>query len=214
MAAGLVGAAILGLRATIRIEPLHAERYRDLKARGVPFIFALWHGRMMLPILAHRHQGVVTMASRSKDGEIIARWLERNGYVALRGSTTRGGGAALKEMIRQVRAGRPGALTVDGPRGPARVVQPGVVELARMTKGWILPITYASRRPRFLASWDRYLVPYPFSGNVVVYGEPFPIPEAMTDEEAVGRIAAALDAITREADAAAGIRPPPPWEAV
>ncbi len=162
LAAGLVGTAILGLRATIRIEERHAERHRELRARGVPFAFALWHGRMVLPILVHRHEGVVTMASRSKDGEIIALWLARNGYVAARGSTTRGGGTALMEMLVEMRTGRPGALTVDGPKGPPRVVQPGILRLVRETGAWILPISGASSRPRFLRSWDRFLVPCRF----------------------------------------------------
>ncbi|MEP6993261.1 MAG: lysophospholipid acyltransferase family protein [Acidobacteriota bacterium] len=211
LAAGVVGGAILGLRATISIAPLHAERYRDLKSRRVPFVFALWHGRMVLPILLHRHQGVVTMASQSKDGEIIARWLVKNGFLAARGSTTRGGGAALMEMIRQVGAGHPAALTVDGPKGPPRVVQPGILRLTRETGAWILPISGASERPRFLRSWDRYLVPRPFSRNVVSYGEPFPVPETMPDEEACRRIGEALDAATLEADAAVGVVPPEPW---
>ena len=145
------------------------------------------------------------MASQSKDGEWIARWLEANGYVVVRGSTTRGGSQALREMVRQVRSGRNAALTVDGPRGPARVVAPGVVQLARLTGAWILPITSSSSRARFLRSWDRYLVPAPFSRSVVVYGEPFPIPPELSDGAACERIALALDAATAEADAAAGI---------
>jgi lysophospholipid acyltransferase (LPLAT)-like uncharacterized protein len=209
---GLVGGWILGLRATIRIEEIHPERERELKGRGVPFVYTLWHGRMVLPILAHLHEGIVTMASRSKDGEIIARWLLRNGYIPARGSTRKGGAAALQEMIELVRAGHAAALTIDGPKGPPRVVQPGVVRLARETGAWILPFTGSSTRPWFLKSWDRYLVPKPFSRNVVVYGEPFAVPPEMTDAEAMARIAGAVDAITREADEATGITPPPPWE--
>ena len=166
---------------------------------------------MYLSIQAHRGEGIVTMASRSKDGEVIARWLERNGYVVARGSTSRGGGAALREMVRAMRLGRHGALTVDGPRGPARVVQPGVVELARLTGAWILPISFSSRRPRFLSSWDRYLVPLPFSENVVAYGEPFEIGREVAAAEAERRIADALDQTTRDADAAMGITPPAVW---
>jgi hypothetical protein len=211
IASAAVGTAILGLRATIRVEERHAERHRDLRARGVPFAFALWHGRMVLPILAHRHEGIVTMASRSQDGEIIALWLSRNGYVAARGSTTRGGGAALREMLQEMRAGRPGALTVDGPKGPPRVVQPGIVRLVREAGAWVLPVSGASTRPRFLASWDRFLVPLPLSRNVVTYGEPFLLAESLPEEEASRRIADALDAATREADAAVGVSPPPPW---
>ena len=204
----LVGAAIVLHRATLKVERLHFEHYLGVKARGVPILFTLWHGRMFLSIQAHRREGIVTMASQSKDGEIIAGWLERNGYVVVRGSTTRGGSQALREMVRHVRSGRNAALTVDGPKGPARVVAPGVVQLARLTGAWILPITSSSSRPRFLRSWDRYLLPGPFSKNVVAYGEPFPVSDEMTDEAAISRIASALDAVTAEADASAGIAAP------
>jgi len=209
--ARLAGISIAALRASVRTERLHFERYLELRGRGVPILFALWHGRMFLPIQAHRHQGIVTMASQSQDGEIIARWLDRNGYVVVRGSTSRGGGQALRRMVRQVRSGRHAALTVDGPKGPPRVVQQGVVQLARMTGAWILPITYASFGPRFLSSWDRYLLPGPFSRNLIAYGETFPITETTSDEDAALRIGSAIDAATREADAAAGVSPPPPW---
>lgn len=207
--ARLAGISIALLRGTLRVERLHFERYLELRARGVPILFSLWHGRMFLPIQAHRHQGIVTMASQSEDGEIIARWLEKNGYRVVRGSTSRGGGEALRQMVRQVRSGRHAALTVDGPKGPPRVVQPGVLQLARLTGAWILPITYSSVRPRFFQSWDRYLLPKPFSRNVVAYGEPFPVPDQLGDEAALSKIAAAIDAATAEADQTTGITPPP-----
>lgn len=207
----LAGAILFLHRATLKVERIHFERYLGLKARGVPILFALWHGRMFLSIQAHRHEGIVTMASRSRDGEIIAGWLERNGYSVVRGSTTRGGSEALREMVRRIRSGRSGALTVDGPTGPPREVQPGIVQLARMTGGWILPITSSSARARFLASWDRYLLPMPFSRNVVVYGEPFPVGPEESDLQAQERVARALDDATHEADDAAGITPPEVW---
>ncbi len=209
--ARLVGASLFVHRATLRVERLHYEHYLGLKARGVPTLFALWHGRMFLSIQAHRREGIVTMASQSKDGRIIALWLERNGYRVVRGSTTRGGSQALREMVRHVRSGRHAALTVDGPNGPPRLVQPGVVQLARLTGAWVLPITSSSSRPRFLASWDRYLLPLPFSRNVVAYGEPFPIERDVSDANVLTRIASALDAATEEADRAVGITPPPVW---
>jgi hypothetical protein len=207
----LAGWVLFLHRATLTVERVHFDRYLELKARGVPILFALWHGRMFLSIQAHRHEGIVTMASRSKDGAIIAGWLERNGYSVVRGSSTRGGSEALREMVRRIRSGRAAALTVDGPTGPPRRVQPGIVELARLTGGWILPITSSSARPRFLASWDGYLVPRPFSRNVVLYGEPFSIDPTLTDVEAKERIATALDEVTREADLVTGIKPPEVW---
>jgi len=209
--ARVAGVSIALLRSTLRIERRHFERYAEVRARGVPILFSLWHGRMFVPIQVHRNEGIVTMASRSADGEIIALWLARNGYRPVRGSSTRGGSEALRAMVREVRAGRNAALTVDGPTGPPRVVRPGVVELARLTGAWILPMSYASSRPRFLASWDRYLVPMPFSRNVVVWGEAFAIPEDWSDETAAAKIASALDGATREADEAVGVAPPPPW---
>lgn len=207
----LAGGVLFLHRATLTVERVHFERYLELKARGVPILFALWHGRMFLSIQAHRHEGIVTMASRSQDGAIIAGWLERNGYSVVRGSSTRGGSEALREMVRRIRSGRSAALTVDGPTGPPRRVQPGIVELARLTGGWILPITSSSARPRFLASWDRYLVPLPFSRNVVLYGDPFPVADQVPEREALERIAGALDEATREADMVTGITPPDVW---
>src|SRR5262249_17553981 len=183
--ARLVGGFLLLYRATLRVQVRKREHYLALRERGVPILFALWHGRMLLPIQEHRRQGIVTMASQSKDGEIIAGWLTANGYVVVRGSTTRGGGQAFREMVRFVRSGRHAALTVDGPKGPPRVVQPGVVELARLTGAWILPITSSSARPRFLKSWDRYLLPRLFAKCVVLYGEPFSIEANLSDSEAI-----------------------------
>ena len=204
----LMGLGITLLRATLRVEVLHGRHYTELQARGVPILFALWHGRMFLPIDAHRHQSIVTMASKSLDGDIVARWLEKNGYLVTRGSTSRGGSEALRRMVRQVRLGHNVALTVDGPRGPVHVVQAGVVRLARITGAWILPITFSSSWPLFLRSWDRYLLPKPFSKNVVAYGEPFAVSEQMPDEAALEKIRASLDEVTAAADKVAGIIPP------
>jgi hypothetical protein len=212
IASGLIGGGILGLRATIRIEEIHMERERGLRAKGVPFIYTLWHGRMVLCILAHLHEDIVTMASRSKDGEIIARWLERNGYVAVRGSTGKGGREALQEMVDYIGAGHRAALTIDGPKGPPRAAQLGILQLARKSGAWILPYSSACSRPYFLKSWDRYLAPKPFSKCVVVYGEPFQVPPEMSSREALQRIGTAVDEVTREADRAVGVVPPPPWE--
>ena len=200
-------AAIALLRASLRVELLHSEYYADLRSRRVPILLSLWHGRMFLPIDAHRMQGIVTMASKSADGDIITGWLESHGYTVVRGSSTRGGSDALRRMVYHVRAGRMAALTVDGPKGPARVVQPGVVRLARLTGAWILPISFSSSWPLFFRSWDRYLIPKPFSRNFVSYGAPFPIGAELSDEVALAKIGTAIDETTEEADNKAGICP-------
>jgi lysophospholipid acyltransferase (LPLAT)-like uncharacterized protein len=214
IAAGAATAAVSTLLrvydATWRIESVHGERWSRLRASGDPYVFALWHGRMLVPIWIHRGQRVATMASKSKDGEVIARWLGGHGYVPVRGSTNKGGARGIVALARLVRRGHAAALTVDGPKGPPRVVQEGIVTLARRTGAWILPVSGAATRPRFLKSWDRYLVPKAFSRNFVVYAEPFRI-AGDDDAAACARIKAGIDAATAEADALAGVVPPPPW---
>ena len=209
-ASAAVSAALHGILATGRLEPVHEERFHALRSKGEPYVFALWHGRMLLPIWRHRGQGVATMASKSKDGEVIARWLEKNGYFAVRGSTNKGGARGIVVLKRYLEAGHPAALTVDGPKGPPRVVQEGIVTLARRTRAWILPVSAGTTRPRFLRSWDRYLVPMPFSRSFVTYGEPFRL-GGESDVDALAKIARAIDGATEEADRLAGVTPPEPW---
>ena len=207
-------AAVSGLLrsydATWRTERVHGERWIGLRDSGEPFVFALWHGRMLVPIWTHRGERVATMASKSKDGEIIARWLSGHGYVPVRGSTRKGGARGVVHLARLVASGHPAALTVDGPKGPPRVVQEGIVTLARRAGAWILPISFGATRPRFLKSWDRYLVPKAFSRNFVVYGEPYRIGRE-TDGAACARIKEGIDGATAEGDALAGVTPPSPW---
>jgi lysophospholipid acyltransferase (LPLAT)-like uncharacterized protein len=205
-----VSSALRALSATWRAEFVDDRYYRELLAAREPFVIPLWHGRMLLPIWYYRHEAMATMASRSGDGAIIARFLEKNGFLVARGSTSHGGGRALAQILDWMRAGHPAAVTVDGPKGPPRVVQSGIVSLLRKTNGWVLPITGSASRPRFLKSWDRYLVPKAFSRTVVVIAQPFRV-IGESDEEAAAHIGRELDRITAEADRRAGITPPPPW---
>lgn len=150
------------------------------------------------------------MASKSKDGEIISRWLENHGYFAVRGSTNKGGARGIVLLKRYLEAGHAAALTVDGPKGPPRVVQEGILTLARRSGAWVLPVSAGTTRPRFLRSWDRYLVPLPFSRSIVTYGEPFRL-GSESDPEALAKIGRAIDEATEEADRLAGVDPPQPW---
>jgi lysophospholipid acyltransferase (LPLAT)-like uncharacterized protein len=214
LAAAATSAAISALLRveafTWRSEVVHEEHWLRLRERRERFVFALWHGRMLVPIWRHRGQSVATMASKSKDGEIIARWLAGHGYLPLRGSTNKGGARGIVHLARYVERGHPAALTVDGPKGPPRVVQEGVATLVRRTGAWLLPVSAGATRSRFLRSWDRYLVPKAFSKNIVVYGEPFRVGHE-TNAEICDRLKEALDAATAEADRRSGVTPPPPW---
>lgn len=205
-----ISAMLRLLSATWKTRTAGEEHWHKLRDSGEPFVYALWHGRMLLPIWRHRGEGVATMASKSQDGEIIARWLARNGYFVVRGSTNRGGARGIVRLMRSLQEGRGVALTVDGPKGPPRVVQEGLLLLARKSHAWILPVSASATRPRFLKSWDRYLLPKPFSRNTVIYGEPFRL-RRETDPEAAARVKDAIDSITAEADRRAGVTAPPPW---
>jgi lysophospholipid acyltransferase (LPLAT)-like uncharacterized protein len=209
-AATAVSALLRALDLTWHTEAVHKERHDRLRASGDPIVFAVWHGRMLVPIWRHRGQSIATMASKSRDGEIIARWLAAHGYLPVRGSTNKGGARGIIHLMRCLAQGHPVALTVDGPKGPPRIVQEGIATLARRSDAWILPVSAGATRPRFLRSWDRYLVPKAFSKNFVVYGEPFRLGHE-TNAIACERIKAGIDAATAEADRLAGVTPPAPW---
>jgi len=152
-----------------------AERYDEITRQGRQPILALWHGHILPGLHYFRHRGVVVITSQNFDGEWIARILHRFGFGTARGSTSRGGARALVQLRRDLAAGRPAAFTVDGPRGPARVVQPGVVFLAGATGQPILPYHIESDRHWTLNSWDRTQIPKPFSTVALVFGEPIAV---------------------------------------
>lgn len=203
LAAPVVGA----LGRTYRWIEDGAEYLAAVEASGRQPILALWHGRILPATLYFRDRGVVALTSQNFDGEWIARLMRRFGYAQARGSTSRGGARALVEMKRALEAGRPVAFTVDGPRGPARVVQPGAVWLAAATGQPILPFHIEASRAWTARSWDRTMVPKPGARLAMAIGAPLEIasdtsPAAI--EAGRVRLHAALEAL--EADAAARLR--------
>lgn len=154
---------IAGLCRTVtwRLEGIH--HYDEAIRSGRPPIMAFWHGRILSGTWAFRHRGIVVMASANFDGQWISRIIERFGYGSAPGSTSRGGVRALLELKRSIERGRPVAFTLDGPRGPARVAQPGAVWLAGATGSPILAFHAEASRYWTMRSWDRTQVPKPFS---------------------------------------------------
>jgi lysophospholipid acyltransferase (LPLAT)-like uncharacterized protein len=196
LAGRTVGALLRTWRLTVRVQS------RNGGVRKPPYVLALWHGRVIGSIMDNYDCGCVTMASRSSDGALAAGIVEQLGITAARGSSSRGGREALTEMEDMVRSGVPfAALTVDGPRGPWREVKPGVLALARRLSVPLIPITFSCRRTWVLRSWDRMVLPKPFSRVVVGYGDPFP-PERLAGEThaVLGEIAAAIDGLTAALD--------------
>jgi lysophospholipid acyltransferase (LPLAT)-like uncharacterized protein len=162
--------SVLGRTWSWRVEG--AEHYDAVLAAGRQPILALWHGRILPATLYFQHRGIVAMTSENFDGEWIARIHARFGYRAARGSTSRGARKAMVQLVREVEQGRPVAFTVDGPRGPARVAQAGAVWLARATGNPVVPFHAEASSAWTAHSWDRTLVPKPFSTIAFVIGEP------------------------------------------
>ncbi|HQR46251.1 MAG TPA: DUF374 domain-containing protein [Thermoanaerobaculia bacterium] len=193
-------------RATLRIRLVGREHWDAMADSGRPVLFALWHQRMLPPIFFRAFSGDVTMASKSRDGDVIAGFLFFWGFKVARGSSSRAGGEALRRMLLEKRDGAPAAdLTTDGPRGPARRSKAGVALLAAALGTPALPVGSSSTRPKFIDSWDRYMVPLPFSRCVVLVGPPVVRADGEGDESFLRRLDAAIDAATDEADRLCGV---------
>jgi lysophospholipid acyltransferase (LPLAT)-like uncharacterized protein len=178
--------ALEALARTWRVEVTGAEHLGAVAAG--PFIFALWH-RTLVPLLWwHRQRGIAILVSRHRDGELVAGAARRLGYRTVRGSSTRGGAAGYRGVLRAVRGGAAVAITPDGPAGPAGVVKPGVVHAARRARVPILPVSAAADSAWHLRSWDRLLLPRPFATVRIAYGPPLVVPAG--GEAAAGRLLA------------------------
>jgi len=171
--AAAVGAALVGALATTwRIRVRGAEHLRALRDARQPFVFVLWHSRILPLLFHHRREDVVLLISRHRDGGYLADLAERWGYRSVRGSTKRGGEVGLLGIVRALEGGAVVAVTPDGPRGPARRVQPGAVAAAQHAGVPLLPIGAQPSAAWWLRSWDRLCIPKPFAAIDVVYGAP------------------------------------------
>ena len=164
-----------------RVEGLH--HYDAIVASGRQPVMAFWHGRILPATFYFRGRGIVVITSENFDGEWIARIIERFGYGTARGSTTRGGKRAMLQLRRDMESGRPAGFTVDGPRGPARVAQPGAIWLAKTTGNPVLPFHLEASSHWSLRSWDRTQIPKPFTRVALAVGEPMDVPTDASDEQ-------------------------------
>jgi lysophospholipid acyltransferase (LPLAT)-like uncharacterized protein len=168
---------------TVRFEVEGVEHWEAASRDGKLPIYTFWHNRVFLGTYFFRKRGIVIMASRSFDGEYIARFIQRFGYGAARGSSTRGATGALVEMVRLMRAGYPAGFSIDGPKGPRYVAKMGSVLLAKKTGNPILPFTLiAERFWEVKNSWDRFQIPKPFTRALVTIAPPIDV-SAEADEE-------------------------------
>ena len=180
LAGTLAALLIRALGRTLRLRIEGGDRLAAV--RGGPFLFLVWHGRILLPIHRHRDERVIGMVSLSKDGDLTARILAGLGYDTVRGSSSRGGKQAFHTMLDGLAKGRPGAVIPDGPRGPARELKPGSLYLAQQAGVKLLPLGASARPALRLKSWDRFLIPRPFARAALVYGEPVEVPRDASTE--------------------------------
>ena len=188
---------------TMRIRVVDFEKARaEIESRR--FIFAFWHSRILMVSYLYKGWGVAALVSSSKDGEIMAQILKRQGQETIRGSTSRHGVQALARLIKVLKEEiRPGAVVPDGPRGPRFKVQPGVITLAQKTGYPIVPLSYSAERIKIFASWDRFMLPYPFTKGSVIYGTPISVLcklDAETRELYRARLEEELNRITKKVD--------------
>lgn len=207
MVPAISAAAVAALGATLRVRASGVEPLRPLWRARRPLIYAVWHGRILIvPWLNARlreREGarcVRVLASRSRDGELVAAFVRRFGLDVVRGSSSRGGAAALRALARAVRAGEDVAVVPDGPRGPACRLQAGIIALAAATGAPIVPLGVAARPARRLASWDRFMVPAPFARCAVVFGAALDVGRDADRETQRARVERALQDVTDAAD--------------
>jgi lysophospholipid acyltransferase (LPLAT)-like uncharacterized protein len=208
--AGLLSAVAAGfirtLRATVRLRHHGDARLREQERAGEHFILAFWHRHLLLMPYSYRGRRISVLVSQSRDGELIARTVARLGIDSSRGSSSRGGAAGLRSLLRKAEEGYDVAFTPDGPRGPAKEVQPGVI-LAAAATGWpIWPVALAATRCRRLRSWDRFVVPLPLGTVHLVYGDPLRVERRGDPAAAAAELKRRLDAAEAEAERWAGRR--------
>jgi lysophospholipid acyltransferase (LPLAT)-like uncharacterized protein len=190
------------LARTLRLRVEGREHMDAVITSGRPYIVSFWHGRILPLALYFRGLGIVVITSENFDGEWIARIIGRLGYGTARGSSSRNARAATLQLVRDIRAGRPTAFTLDGPRGPARVAKPGAVWLAGATGAPLLPIHAECERSWSLRSWDRTQIPKPFSRVHMVVGPPIELPRGLSEgaqAQACRELEAVLEGLRRRA---------------
>jgi len=189
---------------TMRIRVIGEEK---LKGYSGGKIIAGWHGRTFLAAIYFRNRGYYTLISHSRDGEMQYGIFRRFGFKTVRGSTGRGGARAAAECAKLLKENHTFVWTPDGPRGPSQRVQKGVLWLAQKGNALIFPAASSARPRKILSSWDRYMIPYPFSKGIILIGDPISVSENLDEEDLsklAGRLEHELNVLQEEAEKALG----------
>ncbi|MEO7795518.1 MAG: lysophospholipid acyltransferase family protein [Thermoanaerobaculia bacterium] len=195
---------IRGLASTVDMHFHDDSIVRSWEAEKRPYILAFWHRYLILMCYAWRGTRMSVLVSQSWDGELTSQTLAHLGIGTSRGSSTRGGAVAMRDLLRQARSGSDLTITPDGPKGPPCKVQPGVIVAAAMTGLPIQPVALGASRRKLLRSWDRMLVPLPGARLDYVFGAPVTIAPKSSIDAGVEQLEAALVALDRRAEALSG----------
>jgi len=192
---------ILFIGATSKIKIAEENTLTGLKKNNKGVIFAFWHGHQFMPIYYYRNKNCWTMTSKSRDGDLQTRIIEGLGYRTVRGSSTKDGASAMTSLLKNAGREADYAAAVDGPRGPYHEVKPGIFYVAQKTGKPILPIGVAVKtRHIFSKSWDKYILPMPFTKCVVLCGKPVWVDEKMDVEQISKILKNAIDDATQKAE--------------
>lgn len=171
---------------TLRLRMENEQVWLDHLRDGGAVILCCWHQQFfsfMAEFRKYRHLKPGLMISRSREGTLVSGVAHRMGWLAVRGSSARGGVAATREMINHIREHRLGAHIVDGPRGPIGVVKKGIVHMARETGAVVVPVYAEANRAWTFKSWDRFFIPKPFTRVRVRFGETIELPPSGGPDE-------------------------------
>ena len=173
------------------------EHLEAARKERTSFVFVLWHSRILPLLYLHRHEDIVLLVSRHRDGGYLVDLAEQWGYRSVRGSSKRGGEAGLLGIVRALQGGAVAAVTPDGPQGPAERVKPGAIAAAQHSGAVLLPIGARTRSAWWIQSWDRLCIPRPFARIDVSYGRPVAVaPGKDNVRRAVPELERALQAVT------------------
>ncbi len=184
MTVGLLGKFLVWFLGVSARKTIRGEKtYIRLRKNQKPVIIILWHGRILFASYFFKDRNITALVSPSRDGEIISHILLRWGYKLLRGSSSHSVVNEWKKMKRLMEKGGQLIIVADGPKGPAEKMKPGAVKLAQETGAYLVPFSYSAKNKKHLKSWDRFLLFYPFTKLIAVYGKPIKIKPGLEPPE-------------------------------
>jgi lysophospholipid acyltransferase (LPLAT)-like uncharacterized protein len=148
----------------------------DARRHAPHLIFAFWHGRMLPLSYGYRNRSIHVLASQHRDGELMGQTIRLLGFGHIRGSSTRGGARAIREMVFKLQEGFDLGITVDGPKGPRFTVKPGPLEVSKLSGSPVVPAAVSSRSHWVFRSWDAFAFPKPFTTVLVRFGPAVIVP--------------------------------------